>query len=400
MWEFSLFGLLFVAVAIGWYFGRSSKITPSQDASSSLPHSSYYYQGINHLLNEESDDGIEAFIRSLEVSSETLELHIELGNLLRRRGEVDKAIRIHQNLLARPSLSKQHLNSAHLELARDYVSAGLLDRAERLLKELVSDSAEFRELSLKLLLDIYQKEKDWDKAIATAEALKQKSRRKRDGNVGLNLPAAIAHFYCEQAEEGLEKQNYRYVRERLRSAILIDKSCVRASLLSAKLDLSLNQPKQAIKALKKIRSQDPDYIGEAVPLLQQAYQLTDESEQLLSYLQQCLAEFPSTILLLGVCCELESRQGAEVAADYLGSQVKMHPSLKALSKLLEYQLAFPDEKSKDTIVMLGDLLKGLIESKPNYQCRSCGFSGEHLHWLCPSCKKWGEVRLIKGVEGD
>lgn len=399
MWEFSLFGLLFVAVAIGWYFGRSSKITLAKDFSSSLPHSSYY-QGINYLINEESDDGIEAFIRSLEVSSETFELHIELGNLLRRRGEVDKAIRIHQNLLARPSLSKQHLNSAHLELARDYVSAGLLDRAERLLNELVSGSSEFRELSLRLLLDIYQKEKEWDKAIATAETLKQKSRRKRDGNAALNLPAAMAHFYCEQAEAGLEKQNFRYVRERLRSAISIDRSCVRASLLSAKLDLSLGQPKQAIKALKKIRSQDPDYICEAVPLLQQAYQLTDESEQLLPYLQQCLAESPSTILLLAVCSELESRQSAEVAADYLGSHLKAHPSLKGLSKLIEYQLPHSDEESKGNIVFLGDLLSSLIKSKPNYQCRSCGFSGEHLHWLCPSCKKWGEVRLIKGVEGD
>lgn len=399
MWELSLFGLLFVAVAVGWYFGRSSKIEPQQGSSSSLPHPSYY-QGINYLINEQSDEGIETFIRSLDVNSETFELHIELGNLLRRRGEVDKAIRIHQNLMARPSLSKQHLNSAHLELARDYVSAGLLDRAERLLNELLNESSEIRDLSLKLLLDIYQNEKDWQKALETAEALRQKSRRKRDGNAGVNLSAVMAHFYCEQAEEALEQQNYRRVREKLRLAVAIDKDCVRASLLGAELDLSLNQPKQAIKTLKKIRSQDADFIGEALPLLQRAHYLMDDGQQLLQYLQQCLEEFPSTVLLLAVVHELESQHSVDVAADYLALHLKDNPSLKGLSKLIACHLVDADGKSKDDIILLGDLLNKLIKTKPNYQCRSCGFSGMHLHWLCPGCKKWGEMRLIKGVEGD
>ena len=399
MWEFSLFGLLFVAVAIGWYFGRSSKVELQQGSPSSLPHPSYY-QGINYLINEQSDEGIETFIRSLDVNSETFELHIELGNLLRRRGEVDKAIRIHQNLLARPSLSKQQLNGAHLELARDYVSAGLLDRAERLLTDLLNDSGEFHDLSLKLLLDIYQNEKEWDKAIETAGALRQKTRRKRDGNVGIDLPAVMAHFYCEQAEEALAQQNFRYAREKLRSAVTIDRNSVRASLLSAELDLTLKQPKQAIKTLKKIRSQDPDYLGEAIPLLQQAYHSLGDSEQLLHYLQQCLEEFPSTVLLLAIAREIESQQNVDVASDYLALHLKGHPSLKGLSTLIDYQFTHADEKAKGNVALLGEVISKLIEAKPNYQCRNCGFSGQDLHWLCPGCKTWGEVRLIKGVEGD
>lgn len=399
MWEFSLFGMLFVAVAIGWYFGRSSRMESQHSSVSTLPHHSYY-QGINYLINEQPDDAIEEFIRSLEVTGETLELHISLGNLLRRRGEVDKAIRVHQNLLARPSLDKQHINEAHFELARDYVSAGLLDRAERLLEELVNDSTEFRETSLNLLLEIYQDEKEWQKAIETAGILKQKLRRKKDGTIGINLPGATAHFYCEQAEAALKTQDLRTVRERLRMALSADKDCVRASLLSAELDLHLQQPKQAIKALKKIRLQDPDYIPEAIPLFQRAYELLDDRESLLQYLKQSMDEFPSTLLLLAVCGEIEAQHGMDLAAEYLGSHLEKGPSLKGLSKLIEYHLVYSEGRAKENIEILSELIRRLIESKPAYQCRNCGFSGAHLHWLCPGCKKWGEVKLIKGIEGD
>ena len=399
MLEFSLFGLLFVAVAVGWYFGRHSSSVEQDGHSSQLP-SLAYYQGINFLISEQPDCGIETFIQSLEVSSETFDLHISLGNLLRRRGEVDKAIRIHQNLLARPGLGKTHLNGAHLELARDYISAGLLDRAERLLEELVKESSEFREISLQLLVDIYQDEKEWKKALATAEMLRPKKRLKRQLGISSTLLSTMAHFYCEQADLALQQQNYRAVRELLRQAVEVDKNCVRASLISAELDLQLDQPRQAIKALRRVRIQDPDYIPETIAMLLQAHQALGERSHLLRYLQECLQDSPSTTTLLAITTELEEQQGAAAAAQYLGKQLKVHPSLKGVAKLIEYQLLSSDDSDQENIRLLDALLSKLIASKPVYQCRSCGFSGAHLHWLCPSCKEWGEVRLVKGVEGD
>ncbi len=155
--DYLVFVLLFAAIAIGWFLGRRSH--RQTQATPDLP--SQYYKGLNYLLDGRPDGAIDAFISALEVNSETLETHIALGNLLRKKGEVERAIRIHQNLLARPSLPKAQIHQAHLELARDYISAGLLDRAERLLLDLVDESPQQLRASLRHLMDIYQSEREW-----------------------------------------------------------------------------------------------------------------------------------------------------------------------------------------------------------------------------------------------
>ena len=170
--DYLVFALFFVAIVIGWYLGRRG-----QAKSASAPDlPGQYYKGLNYLLDGKPDGAVDAFINALEVNSETLETHIALGNLLRKRGEVDRAIRIHQNLLARPSLPRAQVHQAHLELARDYISAGLLDRAERLLLDLVAESPIQRRDSQLHLLDIYQSEREWQQAIDIAvELLPRKS---------------------------------------------------------------------------------------------------------------------------------------------------------------------------------------------------------------------------------
>jgi lipopolysaccharide biosynthesis regulator YciM len=176
--------LLPVAVAFGWFAAQRSKGKPGSCSDSML--GSEYIKGLNYLLNEQQDKAIDVFIRMLEVNSDTVETHLALGNLFRKRGEVDRAIRIHQNLIARTSLSEEQRTDALLELGQDYMKAGLFDRAEALFKELLEHNVHISS-ALPLLLDIYQQEKDWDNAIAIADQM---------GFVG-EQPArsVIAHFY-------------------------------------------------------------------------------------------------------------------------------------------------------------------------------------------------------------
>mgnify|MGYP001585737903 FL=1 len=198
--ELLVFGLLFAAVAIGWILGRRS-------AEPELPVtdlSSQYYRGLNYLLDGRPDGAVDSFISALEVNSETLETHIALGNLLRKRGEVDRAIRVHQNLLARPSLPRDQVHQAHLELARDYISAGLLDRAERLLLDLQEESPAQRRACQRYLLEIYQSERDWQLAIDVArELLPRKSLlwtgAAPEREPGQPVDVALSHFQCELA---------------------------------------------------------------------------------------------------------------------------------------------------------------------------------------------------------
>ncbi|NNF96569.1 MAG: tetratricopeptide repeat protein, partial [Halobacteria archaeon] len=184
-----LFFLLPIAALSGWWLGRRSKARRQEESSLELPSS--YLRGLNYLLNEQQDKAIDLFIQLLDVDNDTVETHLALGSLFRRRGEVDRAIRIHQNLIARPTLSKEQRMQALFELGQDYMRAGLLDRAETLLGELIGNEPH-TVAALQHLLDIYQQEKDWDKAIQIAQRLES-----RTGQSKRNL---IAQYYCEKAD--------------------------------------------------------------------------------------------------------------------------------------------------------------------------------------------------------
>ena len=203
-------------------------------------------KGLNFLLNEQPDKAIEVFTHVLEVNSETVETHLALGNLFRRRGEVERAIRIHQNLIARPTLDKEQRSHALLELGQDYLKAGLFDRAENLFLEL----AEIRlhsEQALRLLLRIYQQEKEWDKAISSARKLARFS--------GENMNNVVAHYNCELAELAYANKDYSAARAFVREALSSDRKCVRANILLGDIEAEGNRHRDAIKAWKHIEEQ-------------------------------------------------------------------------------------------------------------------------------------------------
>jgi lipopolysaccharide assembly protein B len=397
--DYLVFLLFFIAIAIGWLLGRrgARRVVSAPD----LP--GQYYKGLNYLLDGRPDGAIDAFINALEVNSETLETHIALGNLLRKRGEVDRAIRIHQNLLARPSLPRAQVHQAHLELARDYISAGLLDRAERLLLDLVDESPVQRRASQRHLLDIYQSEREWQQAIdVAAQLLPRKSllggtAAGPAGEQGQPIPVIMSHYYCELAAEKRRAGDLQGARQALQDALVQDKQCVRASIMLGEVECDAGRYKQAIKALRKVRQQDHDYVCETVPALRRCHSELNDEKSLRAYMKECLAVQPSAPLVIAAAQDVLQAEGSDAAEEFLAEQLSRRPSLRGLEQLIALQAGSSEGKTRDSLGLLQGLVKRLIEERPAYRCSHCGFSGRHLHWFCPGCKYWGTMKTIRGT---
>ncbi len=393
--DIGLLVIIFLAIAIGYWLGRRAVTKHDIDEPSQLePH---YIKGLNYLLNEQPDAAIDTFIDALEVNSETLETHLALGNLLRKRGEVGRAIKIHQNLLARPGLPDYHAQQVQLELARDYIKSGLLDRAETLLQEMVPVAAsDIRSACLRHLIEIYRDEKEWLRAI---EAVNQLAGR-RFGRLPDEWRVAQGHFYCEVAELAITRGDHLAARRHLRAAINVDKSSVRASLLLGELEFNLGSYRDAIKALKQVSLQDPDYIPQAIPLLVKSYTQQGRQDYLKRYLEELQQNYSGTSVALALADVLAAQEGGASASGYMASRLNTRPSLAGLGHLLKYKAKEERGAASESLQLTLSLLNKLNQAKPGYRCTRCGFSGHQLHWLCPTCKSWGTVRVIKGVEGE
>jgi lipopolysaccharide biosynthesis regulator YciM len=320
---------------------------------------------------------------------------------MRRKGEVERAIRIHQNLLARPSLPATDIHQAHLELARDYIAAGLLDRAERLLEDLIKEAPELRSVAMRHLLEIYQDEKEWQQAITTAQLLlPKKSLLKPSYQEDQSLLITLAHYYCELAEQSLSRKDYLAARQNLKRALATDKACVRASLLMADAEFGAGQYGHAIRALRRIRQQDPSFVPESMPMLKRCYLALGDSTGYQSYLYECLEQSPSAAIVLAVADDIAEYDGAAAAASFVAEQLQRRPSLRGLQKMIELNVAASGSGEQGVLVALQQLVEQLMANKPFYRCQQCGFAGRQIHWLCPSCKQWGQVKSIRGAEGD
>jgi len=378
---------------VAWYFGyrhgKTKEVGKSTGRQSGL--SKTYFTGLNYLLNEESDKAIDTFVSMLEVDSETVETHLALGNLFRKRGEVDRAIRIHQNLIARPSLTAEDRKLALLELGYDYMGAGLLDRAENIFKELSNDFVH-KNASLSQLLIIYQQTKDWEKAILTAGKL--------DYPMAEGTKNEISHFYCELAEESLANNAYSDSLGYIKKAFQVDNQCVRATLISSQIHYSKGRYKQSIKCIKDLIKQDIAFLPEAIELVIQCYSKLNDQRGLLTFLYDAINQGGGISAILAYADILQSQQGDKKAAEYIASQMNQHPSVRALLKLIGLHLEHASETAKPSLYMLENVVSKLLENKPIYHCDICGFDSKTLFWQCPSCKTWGGVKPIQGIEGE
>lgn len=371
--------LLPVAAASGWWYGCKTAINKSKKEKIHFPE---YYQGLNYLLNEQPDKAIEVFVKLVEVDSDTIETHLALGGLFRRRGEVERAIRIHQNLIARPSLNQRQRGFALLELGKDYMSAGLLDRAEGLFKELLKQNV-YQAEALANLLEIYQQESEWQKAIDSA---KQLSVLKDDDSAHI-----IAHYYCELAENEMRMRNKESAVQNLKRALDVDRSCVRASLLLADLCMWDNDYPQALKHYLRIFDQDREFIPEIMHKALQAIHRGAPAQVFQGKMKELLSIVHGEINFPGLTQYVKNVEGRSQAEYYIRRQLDKFPSLNVLKEWLdlEYDTA---EKVDPRIQRLLKSIEKMLQDDVGYLCRQCGYMGKLLHWRCPSCKAWGTVK--------
>lgn len=397
MLDLVVFILLFFALAIGWFLGRKSKADSKDDSVAISP---IYFKGLSYLFYDEPDESIDSFINSLDVNPDTLETHLALGNLLRRKGEVDRAIKVHQNLLARPVLSAEQQASAHMELALDYMAAGLLDRAERLLLDLVKENHSLKDKALKQLLDVYVEEREWESAIDTARKMQPKrlfsSRQLKESS----LTVSMAHFSCELAVEAKKNSDFQKARRHIKRAYTYDKHSQRAALMTAQLDYEAGEYAMAIITLKSIPLQNAAMVSGGLKLLIDSYKALDDNQGLIDYLTVALDASNSMAAVLVLAREMEQFYSRAAAMKLLADELKQRPSLKGLNQLISYSMEETSGKAKENLLILQQMIRTLIKRKPTYKCQQCGFPSKIIFWQCPSCKNWGSMELIVGVEGD
>ncbi|MDX2423722.1 MAG: lipopolysaccharide assembly protein LapB [Amphritea sp.] len=381
---------LFAAVAIGWLLGRrQNNKQPSQNTLQQE-----YFRGLDFLLSEKTDEAIDSFIRALEINSDTIPAHIALAKLFRKKGDVERAIQIHQSLLARSNLSHDDFMRIQMALARDYYAVGLLDRAENLLIEIRSQrpDADVRQNAAALLIKLYAKEKEWQQALDVAQQL---STLELQG-----LDVELSHYCCELAERYMASQRYRHAMSKLNEAFSFDKNSVRASLLLADIAIKQAEWKKAIAALKQIAQQDSAFLSETIDRLKHCYLELNQLSEFERLMKQWLNKYPSTSIMLALADIIVERQGAYPAGAFITDQLKKRPSLKGFNQLIDLYIAHAAKGTNESLMVLRGLTGQLELSKPVYHCQRCGFSGKSLHWQCPSCQNWGTTKPIHGLEGE
>ena len=373
--------LLPVAAASGWWAAtRNSRRIRESCVSRPPTAKTSRFQGLNYRLNEEPPSKLE---NATYVGGEAAESQIALGNLFRRSGEVERAISIHQELITESSLSEEQHGQALFELGMDYLRAGLFDRAEYIFAELVEDSL-YGESATQQLLQIYQHEKEWHKAIKCTKKLKQIGKIKRG--------ESIAQFYCELAENALKAKLLDSAKQFVNEAAIADQYCVRTSLVLADILIYQGLHQEALDALQRVEDQNPEYILEIVAPMMECYRfLGNISEQIdrLSRLYHCHPNLGISEVLVRL---IRERDGLDAAVSFLSGQAKRNPTLTVLHNLINLLLDQSQGSCQELLQELSEIASALLKEKPAYSCTQCGFSGAQLHWRCPSCHHWETIK--------
>lgn len=401
MLDVALLSVLLVAIAIGYGLGYRQagrrRHRSQTTAASSQALSRDYFVGLNYLLNEQPDEAINTFINVLEVNSDTVHTHIALGKLFRARGEADKAVSIHQNLLARPALSQDTNEQVQLELARDFMALGVHDRAQRLLNSLLEHCTDehHRYAAKQLLIDLLEREKAWQQALDVIQPLlKQYPKMRR--------PAA--HWLCELALKEISEASRPLAKKHLKKALQLDENCVRATLLLAELEMDNGHYARAIERLDNIPGQEIAHIPTMLPALKHAYLRNNDEAGYEAHLYRLLEQAPytSTIIALGQLAH--QHDGVDKAIELIGEHLRAAPSLGGLDYLIDLYIEsqqLSGKPSPDTrLLLLKHHTDALLVNRTRHRCQRCGFASDALQWQCPSCRFWGTIKPVIGVEGE
>lgn len=390
-----LFLLLPIAAAYGWYMGYRNAKKDQEDISNKLSRD--YVTGMNLLLSNQTEKAVDLFLDMLE--KQETENHIEqgsqfeaeltLGNLFRSRGEVDRALRIHQALDRSPNYSFEQKLLAKQQLAKDFMSVGFYDRAENLYILLV-DEPHFAENALQQLALIYQKTKEWQKAINVAEKLAKIAPQSDNLN--------LAQYYCEFAKT-LSDQNEK--QRFLQLALKVSPSCVRASILLAELWIEQQNFAESVSVLENVLNQDPEYISEALPLLKQSYQALSQNESFELFLIKASSAYKNSAVDLALAELIAEKDSIVVAQNKVYQQLSQNPSPFLFHRFIQYQIAeAEDGQAKESLVLLHKMVGERIKQGFEYRCIHCGYQSHKLIWNCPSCRQWQSIKPIQGTENQ
>jgi lipopolysaccharide biosynthesis regulator YciM len=380
-WQLLLIPLFF---ALGWGAARVDMRQVVHE-SRALPRS--YFQGLNFLLNEQPDKAIDSFLEVAKVDSQTVELHFALGNLFRRRGETERAIRMHQNLIDLPDLDDAVRLQALAELGQDYLKSGLLDRAEEIFNKLLGTALEAE--AKRNLLEIYQVEKEWLKAVDLARELPDVATQQQ-----------VAEFYCELAATEIMRSKPDSARAYLESAMQQNRKCVRASLLQGDLLLQEVRQSAAIEAWQRIEQQDPAYLALVAQRLLDTYRKLERPEEGMALLSGYLERYPSLDLLDVVYQLVLEGEGNEAAYRLVRAELQRNPTLLGLEKLMSARLPLAAPEVRPDVELAKTIVQGYTKRLSRYRCDNCGFKARQFYWRCPACGGWETYPPRRSEEFD
>jgi lipopolysaccharide assembly protein B len=375
--EYELWMLLGIPVffTLGWIAARVD-IRQLVSESRSLPRG--YFKGLNFLLNEQPDKAIDAFIEIVKLDPETADMHFALGNLFRRRGEIERAIRVHQNLLSRPDLPHEQKVQAQYELGMDYLKAGLLDRSEETFNLLLE--TQYAVQARRALLEIFQREKEWPRAIESALGLQESGAGARQKE--------IAQFYCELAQDALVHLHPDDALPLLEKALLADRKNVRATLLTGDAQLATGDVEGALITWRRVEQQSVPHVALVAQRLMDGYRKVGRPQEGVNLLKSYLSEASSIDLIEVVFKAVIELDGVEAAKQLVLEELRRNPTLLGLDKLLEARLMDAPPAIWAELSMVKNLVHGYTQKLARYQCSHCGFKARQFYWQCPGCSGW------------
>ena len=375
--EFELFWLLGIPVffGLGWLAARVD-IRQLMAESRTLPRG--YFKGLNLLLNDQPDKAIDAFIEIVRLDPESADMHFALGNLFRRRGETERAIRVHQNLLARPDLPQEQKEHAEYELGVDYLKAGLLDRAEETFNRLIN--GQYGAQARRQLLEIFQREKEWPRAIEAAMGLQESGAGSRQKE--------IAQFYCEMAQDALVHLHVDQAEELLDKSLAADRNNVRATLLTGDAQLAKEDVEGALLTWRRVEQISVPHTALVAQRMMDGYRKVGRPQEGVNLLKSYLEQASSIDLLEVVYKEVMELHGVAEAKELVVNELRRTPTLLGLDRLLEARLVDAPASIVSELSMVKNLVHGYTQKLARYQCSHCGFKARQFYWQCPGCSRW------------
>jgi lipopolysaccharide assembly protein B len=385
-----LFLLLPIAMAYGWFMGRNT--VKQNDHNEKQDLSIKYSTGLNYLLSNQQDKAMEYLLDALKVEDDTVEAHFAMANLFRRRGELDRALKVHEYLVRQTHLPNKDKQQAVFELGKDFLSAGLYDRAEEMFSKLLK-SKTYDIKSLNYLLQIYQSTRDWQQGIDLKKYITKTNDKK--------LHHELANFYCELATQALEDENSITVIELLEQALVFDKNSCRANWLMAKIYEGSQQFELASQCYKAIYKQDEEFFPDVIGQMFNCYKQFGLEADFYLFIKQVYDETGSSTALITYLVHLEEKYGLEKSIAFILTALKRRPTIRGFKHFVKMQVRVSDDNNNtENLDLIKELIAAYLGMKQRYSCRSCGFSSARHTWACPSCHDWEQLKPVRGLEGE